>query len=193
MPWVQWALFSARLITGGLLILAGSSKLALSPASFKRVVQAYRLLPETWSGLVALALPPIEIGVGTMVVLGAFTRLGALLALLILAVVTAAAGSVLARGLKAACGCFGEFTTSVSGTVIARNGVLMALLVPSLLIGGGAVSLDAAPTVRWYVAVAVAVAAALVALLRAQDGAQPRPAANRVAGETDTGPGIGSI
>jgi uncharacterized membrane protein YphA (DoxX/SURF4 family) len=173
MHWTQWALLGARLIPGGVLILAGFSKVAMGPAGFTRVVQAYKLLPARWSRVVALTLPPVEVAAGTLVVLGAFSQLGALVAILVLGVVTAAAGSALVRGVKAPCGCFGEFTTTVTSTVIARNGVLMALLVPDLVLGGGAFSLDAIPAIRWYIAAAVVAGFAVVAVARAKGGDEP--------------------
>jgi uncharacterized membrane protein YphA (DoxX/SURF4 family) len=167
MHWIQWALLGARLIPGGVLILAGFSKMAMGPAGFTRVVHAYKLLPERWSRIVAVTLPAVEVATGTLVVLGIFAQPGALIAILVLGVVTAAAGSALVRGVKAPCGCFGEFSTTVTRTVIARNGVLMALLVPGLVIGGGAFSLDAIPSIRWFVAAAVVAGAALAAASRA--------------------------
>jgi uncharacterized membrane protein YphA (DoxX/SURF4 family) len=173
MHWIQWALLGARLIPGGVLILAGFSKVAMGPAGFTRVVQAYKLLPQRWSRIIAVVLPPVEIATGTLVVLGAFAQPGALIAIFVLGVVTAAAGSALVRGVKAPCGCFGEFTTTVTSTVIARNGVLMALLAPGLVIGGGALSLDAIPSIRWYVAAAVVAGAALAAASRARGGDRP--------------------
>lgn len=173
MHWIQWALVGARLIPGGVLILAGSSKIAMGPAGFTRVVQAYQLLPLRWSRIVALVLPPVEIAAGALVVLGAFAQPGAVLAILVLGVVTAAAATALVRGVKAPCGCFGEFTTTVTTTVIARNGVLMVLLVPGLVIGGGALSLDAIPSIRLYVAAALVAGAVLVAASRARAGDRP--------------------
>jgi uncharacterized membrane protein YphA (DoxX/SURF4 family) len=180
-------------MTGGVLILAGASKLAQGPASFKRVVQAYELLPERWSRLVAVGLPPLEISVGTIVVLGAFARLGAALALLILSVVTVAAGSVVMRGLKATCGCFGELTTAVSGQVIARNCVLMGLMAPALLMGGGPISLDAVPSVRLYAASAVAGAVAVAALLLDQERVRQRLVSTVPVRHDVVGPATGSI
>ena len=166
MNWVPVALLVARLVTGGLLTLAGFSKVALGPVRQLQVVRAYRLLPETWSRPVATALPPIEMVIGASVVLGIYSQGASLLALLVLAVVTGAAGSALVRGIKAPCGCFGNVKTLISWKVVARNVVLMAALVPVIRIGGGGISLDTVPSIRSYVVAAVA--AAVVVLATAQ-------------------------
>ncbi|MGY1618899.1 MauE/DoxX family redox-associated membrane protein [Geodermatophilus sp. SYSU D00691] len=102
-PWLATA---ARLVLGGLLLVAGVLKLP-DPAAAVRAVRAYRLLPEALVGPVAFGLPVLEIAVGLALLAGVFVRTAALSAAVLLAVFTAAVASAWARGLRIDCGCFG--------------------------------------------------------------------------------------
>jgi uncharacterized membrane protein YphA (DoxX/SURF4 family) len=165
MDWIQWALFSGRLIAGGLLLLGGFSKIALGPASFLKIVQAYRLLPNRWDRMVAVALPPVEAAAGLFLVLGTFARLSSFLGVIVLAAVTSAAITVLVRGLRAPCGCMGDFKSMVTWKIVVRNGLLIASLAPGLVVGGSSLSLVSGPAGVSYPAVgALAAILGLVAL-----------------------------
>jgi uncharacterized membrane protein YphA (DoxX/SURF4 family) len=165
MDWIQWALFSGRLVAGGLLLLGGFSKIALGPASFLKIVQAYQLLPDRWDRMVAVVLPPVEVAVGLLLVLGTFARLSSLLGVIVLAVVTSAAITVLVRGLRAPCGCMGDFKSMVTWKIVVRNGLLIASLGPGVVIGGSSLSLISGPAAGSYALVgALAVILGLVAL-----------------------------
>jgi uncharacterized membrane protein YphA (DoxX/SURF4 family) len=165
MAWVQWVLFSGRLIAGGLLLLGGFSKIALGPASFLKIVKAYRLLPDRGARVVAVALPPIELGIGLFLVVGAFARLGSLLGVIVLVVVTSAAITVLARGLRAPCGCLGDFKSMVTWKIVLRNGLLIGLLAPGIVLGSSSPSFVSGPPAGSVAAMAaLAVILGLVAL-----------------------------
>jgi uncharacterized membrane protein YphA (DoxX/SURF4 family) len=96
----------ARLVLGGVLVVAGVLKLP-DPAAAERAVRAYRLLPEGLVGPVAFGLPVVEIAVGLALLAGVFVRTAALATAALLAVYIAAVGSAWARGLQIDCGCFG--------------------------------------------------------------------------------------
>jgi uncharacterized membrane protein YphA (DoxX/SURF4 family) len=98
---------AARLLVGGVFVVAGAVKLP-DPAAAERAVRAYRLLPEAVVPAAAFGLPVVEIAVGLALLAGVWVRTSALLASLLLAVYVAAIASVWARGLSIDCGCFGS-------------------------------------------------------------------------------------
>jgi uncharacterized membrane protein YphA (DoxX/SURF4 family) len=102
----RWTATAARLVLGGVWVVAGALKLP-DPAAAERAVRAYRLLPEGLVGPVAFGLPVVEIAVGLALLAGVFVRTAALATAALLAVYIAAIGSAWARGLPIDCGCFG--------------------------------------------------------------------------------------
>lgn len=102
----EWFGLVARLVTGGVWLVAGALKLP-EPAESVRAVRAYELLPESVVPTVGHLLPVLEVVVGLCLVLGVLTRgMGVVSALLFLAFVVGIA-SAWARGLEIDCGCFG--------------------------------------------------------------------------------------
>ena len=103
----EWFGLVARLVTGGVWLVAGVLKVP-DPASSVRAVRAFRLLPETVVPTVGHVLPVLEIVVGLALVLGFLTRgFGAVSALLQGAFIIGIS-SAWARGLEIRCGCFGN-------------------------------------------------------------------------------------
>ncbi len=96
----------ARAILGGALLVAGGLK-ALHPYQAAAAVRAYELLPVSLANPVGYALPWIEIGVGLILILGLYIRLGALLGAGMMLIFIIGVGSAWARGLSIDCGCFG--------------------------------------------------------------------------------------
>ena len=103
-PWLATA---ARLVLGGVFVVAGILKLP-DPAAAVRAVRAYRLLPESLVAPVAYGLPMLEIVVGLALLAGIFVRTAAIASAVLLVVFLAAVGSAWARGLQIDCGCFGH-------------------------------------------------------------------------------------
>src|SRR4051794_40680551 len=103
-PWLATA---ARLVVGGVFVVAGALKVP-DPAAAVRAVRAYQLLPEPLVAPVAFGLPVVEIAVGLALLAGVFTRTAAIAAAVFLAVFIAAVASAWARGLQIDCGCFGD-------------------------------------------------------------------------------------
>lgn len=101
-----WLALAARLLLGGVLVVAGLLKLP-DPAEAVRAVRAYRLLPEVLVGPVAFGLPVVEVAVGLALLAGVFVQTAAVAAALLLAVFLVGVGSAWARGLQIDCGCFG--------------------------------------------------------------------------------------
>ena len=103
---LPWAATGARLVLGGVLVVAGALKVP-DPAAAVRAVRAYRLVPEALVGPVAFGLPVLEIAVGLALLTGVFVRTAALACAVLLVLFLIGIGSAWARGLQIDCGCFG--------------------------------------------------------------------------------------
>jgi uncharacterized membrane protein YphA (DoxX/SURF4 family) len=103
---MSWVGLLARLVVGGVWIVAGALKLP-DPAVSVRAVRAYRLLPEAVVPTIGHALPILEIIVGVCLVLGLLTRGVAVVSALLLLAFIVGISSAWARGLQIDCGCFG--------------------------------------------------------------------------------------
>jgi uncharacterized membrane protein YphA (DoxX/SURF4 family) len=129
----EWLGFAARLVIGGVWIVAGVLKLP-DPAASVRAVRAYDVLPEALVPVVGHLLPVGEVVVGTALVLGLLTRGGALVSALLFLVFVGGIASVWARGISIECGCFGgggaqQDASSSYPLEIARDVGLLALSV----------------------------------------------------------------
>ena len=102
----EWLGLVARLVTGGVWVVAGASKIA-DPAQSVAAVRGYQLLPSSIVPTVGQLLPVIEIVVGLMLLLGLLTRGAAVLSAILYAAFVVGIASVWARGITIDCGCFG--------------------------------------------------------------------------------------
>jgi uncharacterized membrane protein YphA (DoxX/SURF4 family) len=102
----EWLGLLARLVIGGVWIVAGAIKL-LDPAQSVDAVRAYQLLPAGMVQPVGQLLPIVEIVVGVMLVLGLLTRGAAVVSALLFAAFLVGIASAWARGITIDCGCFG--------------------------------------------------------------------------------------
>lgn len=102
----EWVGLVARLVTGGVWIVAAVLKLG-DPAASVRAVRAYQLLPEGIVPTVGHALPAIELVIGAALVLGVLTRFCAVISALLFVAFIIGIASAWARGLQIDCGCFG--------------------------------------------------------------------------------------
>lgn len=131
----SWVGLAARLVVGGVWIVAGALKLP-EPAESVRAVRAYDLLPESIVPMVGHALPVVEVVIGACLVLGLLTRTMAVVSALLFAAFVVGIASAWARGLSIDCGCFGgggfeEDASDAYPWEIARD---TALLFASLLL-----------------------------------------------------------
>lgn len=101
-----WITFAARLVIGGVWLVAGLLKLP-DPAASVRAVRAYELLPEVIVPTVGHALPVIEVVVGVTLILGLLVRVGAAISAVLFIGFIVGIASAWARGLQIDCGCFG--------------------------------------------------------------------------------------
>ena len=141
-----WLGLVARLVTGGVWIVAGALKVT-DPAASIAAIRAYELLP--WSVVEPLgyALPAVEIVVGLALVLGAFTRGAALVSAVLFVAFVVGIASVWARGIEIDCGCFGGGGSMVGATSdypweIARDVALLAASAYVVLLPRTCLALD---------------------------------------------------
>jgi uncharacterized membrane protein YphA (DoxX/SURF4 family) len=135
----------ARMAAGAILLLAGVSKLVAGTASFRRVILGYDLVSPGAAAALARLLPALEIGLGSLLVLGLFCGPSSTLALGLLLVFTVAVVASLVRGLRHGCGCgvSGSFELrTVQWTLAYRNLALAAALCASSALHGGWPALD---------------------------------------------------
>ena len=97
---------AARLILGGVLVVAGALKVGALQSSID-AVRAYQILPWDVAEPVGIALPIIEIIVGVLLIVGAFTRWTGLIGALLMLAFIIGISSVWIRGINIDCGCFG--------------------------------------------------------------------------------------
>ena len=102
-PWIGTA---ARLLTGGVWVVAGALKLPELDASV-RAVRAYEILPEAMVPVVGTMLPILEVVIGLALILGVVTRFSAVVSTLLFLAFVIGIASVWARGIEIDCGCFG--------------------------------------------------------------------------------------
>jgi uncharacterized membrane protein YphA (DoxX/SURF4 family) len=96
----------ARLVLGGVLLVAGAIKVA-DPVASEQAVAAYELLPHALETPVGWGLPFVEVALGLLLLVGYGTRIAAAAAGILMVLFIAAVGSAWARGLSIDCGCFG--------------------------------------------------------------------------------------
>jgi len=102
----DWFGLVARLVTGGVWIVAGALKLP-HPADSVRAVRAYDLLPEAVVPAVGHLLPVVEVVIGLCLVLGVMVRGTSVVSALLFVAFVIGISSAWARGLSIDCGCFG--------------------------------------------------------------------------------------
>lgn len=103
LPWIG---LLARLILGGVLLVAGYLK-AFSPDKSMMAVRAYELLPIWLANVLGIILPWLEIGAGLLLILGVAIRYAAIFGSALMVLFIIAIAQAWARGLSIDCGCFG--------------------------------------------------------------------------------------
>jgi uncharacterized membrane protein YphA (DoxX/SURF4 family) len=100
-----------RTIAAVVFLYAGWQKMG-APQEFADSIAAYQLVPTELINLVAMVLPPLELIVGCMLLIGWQKRVSAFSALILTGVFMVALVSAILRGLAIGCGCFGEITST---------------------------------------------------------------------------------
>jgi uncharacterized membrane protein YphA (DoxX/SURF4 family) len=104
---LRWAGLIARVVVGGVWIVAGAIKLP-DPEASVTAVRAYQLLPPSLADGVGHLLPMLEVAIGVCLVLGLLTRLSAIVSAVLLVAFIVGIASVWVRGIEISCGCFGD-------------------------------------------------------------------------------------
>ncbi|CAB4542102.1 unannotated protein [freshwater metagenome] len=102
-PWIG---LIARLVLGGVLLIAGYLKVG-TPDKSQMAVRAYEMLPISIANMLGLFLPFFEVAIGALLILGALTRVVAILGGVTMFAFIIAISQAWARGLSIDCGCFG--------------------------------------------------------------------------------------
>jgi uncharacterized membrane protein YphA (DoxX/SURF4 family) len=102
----RWISTGARLLLGGVFLVAGALKV-IDPQSSVAAVRAYQLLPVSLDTFVGWGLPFAEMALGLLLLAGIGTRAVAAAAAILLLVFILAVASAWVRGLSIDCGCFG--------------------------------------------------------------------------------------
>src|SRR6478672_1126378 len=96
----------SRLVLGFIFLLSGLTKLGI-PNTFAVSIQSYEMpLPAALVQLMAVALPPIELAIGLLLLAGLWTRISAIIAGALMLVFIVAMIQAMFRGLSPDCGCF---------------------------------------------------------------------------------------
>jgi uncharacterized membrane protein YphA (DoxX/SURF4 family) len=101
-----WLTLVARLLVGGVLVVAGYLKVG-NVAKSKMAVRAYEILPISIANLLGEILPWLEIGAGLLLILGVAVKWSSIFAAALMFIFVAAIAQAWARGLSIDCGCFG--------------------------------------------------------------------------------------
>ena len=116
-------------------IFLGSAAMKFwEPMEFRAALENYRLVPDATTVALAWFVPALELAGAVGLMVAATRAAAAMLLLCLLAAFTGAIAFNLARGRRELdCGCFGPLLRqSLSGWLVARNGVLALLAVVSL-------------------------------------------------------------
>ncbi|VVS93866.1 MauE/DoxX family redox-associated membrane protein [Desulfoluna spongiiphila] len=100
----RWVYRGLRLFVAGIFLWSGVGKL-MDQAAFAVVIDAFGILPEGFSGLVAVVLPVVEVAAGLALVFDLRGALGTLFVLMLCFMAILGYGIYL--GLDIDCGCFG--------------------------------------------------------------------------------------
>jgi uncharacterized membrane protein YphA (DoxX/SURF4 family) len=132
--WRSIAGWIARLVVGGVFVVAGAIKL-LDPAAFAQDIGNYQAFPWwTWN-LAAAVVPIVEIFAGLAVLTGFKRRGGAIVLGSLTVAFLGLIASVMIRGIDLNCGCFGDATeaNAVGWPLVFRDlGLLVAIVVAYL-------------------------------------------------------------
>ena len=119
------------------LFLAAAIPKIIDPASFAKVIHAYKLTPDAGVNLLAVFLPWLELVAAVALFLpGLNRRAGLWLCTLMLVVFTGAQVINILRGVKGTCGCFGSNSKPIGWPGVALNTAFLAA-------GGAALALQA--------------------------------------------------
>lgn len=134
----DWSLMLARLVVGAVFLMAGLAKLGATD-KLEESVSRYQLgLSGRPARLIAATLPPAELGLGIVLVLGLAPLASALVAAITLTGFVLVQVVAVARRLPVQCSCFGIlYVEPVGARTIIRDAILGVLAFFLVASGGG--------------------------------------------------------
>jgi uncharacterized membrane protein YphA (DoxX/SURF4 family) len=133
-------IIGARLALIGIFAVAAIAKLADMPGS--RTALGDFAVPTRFVGVLAIALPLVELATATLLVIAPTAQVGAGLALVVLLVFVVAIGSALRRGAAPQCHCFGQLHSRPAGAETLVRNVVLSAIAALILIGGPGPRID---------------------------------------------------
>jgi uncharacterized membrane protein YphA (DoxX/SURF4 family) len=130
---VELAAMVGRDAVGAILVVAGLMKVRAGQRLFIETVLGYALLPSRVAAGAARIVPWSEIGLGLCLLLALAVPTAVMASIALLLLFTSAITANLLRGRRNACGCFASRTAEIGWRMVARNSVLIALLLLSAL------------------------------------------------------------
>ncbi len=105
---------------GLIFLLAGLTKLGV-PAALTASINSYQMpLPGVLVQVMAVGLPPLELGIGIWLLIGLFTRFSAAVSGGLLVIFLIALIGAVVRGIAADCGCFAGGSGNPMGVAVIR-------------------------------------------------------------------------
>lgn len=117
----------AAAATVAVVLITGALPKLRDPALFQAALDNYRLLPDALLRPAARVLPLLEVAAGVALLPLSWRVSGAVLAMLVLALVSAAVALRLRAGGRMDCGCGGDTEVPLSRGLLVRNAVLLGL------------------------------------------------------------------
>jgi hypothetical protein len=150
-----------RLFIGGVLVIAAVGKLR-NIRSFVLTVRSFRIVSRRWERLLAWTVVLAEIVTALLLAIHDWSAVGLCLAVLLMGAFTVAMLTVLARGERVACGCFGSSTVLIGKMHIVRNSFIILVAIVGIV---ASVTSDDTPVGASVFGIASAFAAFGVVLL----------------------------
>src|SRR4030042_725845 len=121
-----------RLTLGVIFIAASIGKIS-DPDAFVSLMAGYHILPEGLAQAFGMVLPWVEFIVGSLLILGIFTKLASAVGIVLTASFIVANSCSLLCGAEGSCGCFGQaMPLSHTQSLFLDGGVFLPVLPPSL-------------------------------------------------------------
>ncbi len=132
----SWFPLLLRLILGGIFLLAAWNKLR-APQIYAEAIGGFKLLHESVLLPAAVLFIWLEMMSGVSVLVGLWTRAGALLMSALLLIFFLAIAAAIARGLDIQCGCFGALASGGVGWPALLRALVLLVMAARLTISGG--------------------------------------------------------
>ena len=128
----KWILLTCRVILGGIFLTASISKI-LDMQGFVDTVVGYDLIPQTLAEIYGWIVPWVELCIGCSLILGVFTRISAIISILLTISFAIASSYALEKSPGGICGCFGSFITLSHPVSLAIDGIMFILAIVLLI------------------------------------------------------------